>query len=166
MLRFGNIGGNAAMSGSGTGVGGGNNWSNPTDFTAVITNATKTITITGLSFTVENNHVINGSIKKRSSAGVVTNVPLTTVAVSADVITLADADDFVTGDTVAVILNGPYKAYDKQGNAIVVTVLNSNHAHYTSPESLVDESNLGIDGIHDGGNAATFTDTGENKPHP
>jgi hypothetical protein len=163
MIRFGNIGGNAAMGGGGSAVGGGgNSWSNPTDFTAAITNGTKTITITQLPFTLVKQYVVNGSIKKMSSAGVVTTVPLTTVTVSAGVITLADADDFVTGDEVAVILNGPYKAYDKKGNAIVVTVLNPNHAHYTSVEPLIDESDLGIDGVHDGGDdKATFTDTGE-----
>ena len=163
MIRFGNIGGSAAMGGGGGAVGGGNNtYVNPTDFTATITNATKTITIAGLSFTLEDKHVINGSIKKISSAGVVSKVPLTTVTVASDVITLADADDFVTGDEVVVTITGPDKGYDKGIDANRSSIDNPDYAHNTTPEPLISETNLGLDGVHDGAVSGTvFNDTGE-----
>lgn len=163
MIRLGNIGGSAASGGSGSSVGGGASVYSTAqdDFTATINNGTKTITTAGLPFTLETKHVVNGLIKKTTSADVVTTVPLTKISVSSSVITLADADDFVTGDTVEVTLVGPDKGFDKQGWWLN-QIMNPNYDHYTSPEQLIDESDLGIDGVHDGGNdASDFTDTGE-----
>lgn len=159
-----NLQSTASGSSSGSSVGGGSStYSNAQgDFTATITDATKNITIAGLPFTLEDIHVVGGSIKKITSAGVVSTVPLTTVTVSAGVITVSDADNFATGDSVLVYLVGPDKAYDEDVDANLVFQTNPNYEHYTSVEHLINESNLGIDGTHDGGDASTdFTDTGE-----
>ena len=132
------------------------------DFTATITDATKNITVTGLPFTLEAEHVVAGSIKKITSTGVVTIVDTDTVSVAGTVITLAEADDFATGDTVVVSLTGPDKAYDEVVDSNIVTVLNPGYAHYTSVETLISESNLGITGTADGASDAnTIEDTSE-----
>ena len=42
------------------------------------------------------------------------------------------------------------------------SVQNPSYGHYTDPEHIINETNLGIDGTHDGaGSATVFTDTGE-----
>lgn len=131
------------------------------DFTATVTDGTTNITITGLPFTLEEKHVVNGSIKKITSAGVVSTVDSGNISVSGGVITLSEADDFVSGDEVIVSVTGPDKAYDEALDANIVTVLNPEYAHYTSVEQLVDESNLGATGTGDGTSADTILeDTG------
>lgn len=143
--------------------GGASTYSNASgDFTATPTVGTTNITITGLPFTLEEKHLVNGSIKRIDSDGLVSVVDSGTISVSGSVITLDEADDFETGDSVVVSLTGPDKAYDVALDAIRIFMLNPGYEHYTSVEHLIDESNLGIDGTHDGGDAsATFTDTGE-----
>lgn len=159
-----NVLNSSASSSSASSVGGGNNtYSNASgDFTATITDATKNITITGLPFTLEAKHVVAGSIKKIDTSDDVTSLPLTNVTVSGGVITLDDAADFATGDVVVVMLVGPDKAYDVDLDNTLTTVQNPDYAHYTDVEHIIDESNLGLDGTHDGGDAATdFEDSGE-----
>ena len=84
------------------------------DFTAAIVNNTRTITITGLPYTLEAMHVVGGIIYKiKVTTLAVTTVPLTNVSVAAGVITLADSPVvFDTGDVVVVYLAGPKKSYD------------------------------------------------------
>jgi hypothetical protein len=130
------------------------------DFVATTTDATTDITITGLSFTLEAKHVANGSIKKITSAGVVTLVDTGNIAVASGVITLSDADNFAAGDIVVVSLTGPDKAYDQAIDAQRTVVLNPNYEHYTSVEQLVNETNLGITGTATGGDINTLTDSG------
>jgi hypothetical protein len=146
-----------------SGVGGGSIvYSNASgDFIATITNATKNITITGLSsFTLEAMHVVAGSIKKIAvTTNVITNVALTNVAVSGGVITVSDTDNFVTGDVVVVTLIGPDKAYDK-ADYTKVLVGNSEYGHYTSVETLVSETNLlGYKGNSTGTDADTLANS-------
>jgi len=147
---------------SGSSVGGGNNtYSNASgDFTAVITDSTANITVTGLPFTLEDKHVAMGAIKLITSAGVVTSVALSDIAVAAGVITVADQPDFSTGDVVVVSLIGPDKAYDVATDSGLTTVLNPEYGHYTSVEYLINESNLGIDGTQGAasGSATVFDD--------
>jgi len=152
--------------GGGGGVGGGNNtYSNASgDFVATITNATKNITITGLPFTLEEINVMAGTILKIDASGNISKIELVNgqVSVAGGVITLGEADDFVTGDKVLVTLIGPDKAYDVGIDNQLVSVQNPDYAHYTDVEHIIDESNLGLDGTHDGGDsAALFTDTSE-----
>jgi len=130
-------------SGAGGSSGGGNNtWSTKQkDFTAIITNGTKNITIGGLPWTFDWENV--SQIQKKTSAGVVTVCDIDTIAVSGSVITLADEDDFVTGDLVSVSLIGPDKGYDEAIYSNIVTVLNQDYAHWTSPEHLIDVSAVG-----------------------
>ena len=113
------------------------------DFTATTTTGTTNITITGLPFTLEAKHVVNGAIKRIDSSGVVTAVDTGTVSVSGGVITLSEADNFAAGDTVVVSLTGPDKAYDEALDANIVYVLNPDYANYTSAEHLVDVSAVG-----------------------
>ncbi len=131
---------------SGAGGGGNNTYSTAQgDFIATTTDGTKNITITGLSFILEDDHVVGGTFKKIDSSGDVSSIPLTNVSVSGGVVTLGDADDFASGDTVAVTLIGPDKAYDNGVDSQIVTVLNPDYAHYTSVEHLVDEANIAAD---------------------
>jgi len=82
------------------------------DFKAVANNATKTITISGLNFTLEAKHVIFGEVIKIDTNGVFQELPLTTVTVSSGVITLTDmVANFVSTDTVEVTLTGSKPAY-------------------------------------------------------
>lgn len=156
-----NIQSSSSGSSSG-GVGGGNNtYSNASgDFTAVITDSTSNVTITGLSFTLEDIHVAMGAIKLIAVSGVVTDVALTDVSVSSGVITLADQPTFSTGDVVVVSLIGPDKAYDEAIDSQISTILNPNYAHYTSVEHLIEESNLGITGTATGTDINTLTNSG------
>ena len=128
------------------------------DFTATPTVGTTNITLTGLNFTPEAKHLVNGAIKKISSAGLVSSVDTGTISVSGGVITLSEADAFVSGDSVVVSLTGPDKAYDEALDANIVYVLNPDYAHYTSVETLVSETNLGFTGgasVADGTSSAT-----------
>ena len=150
-------GGSAA---SGSSVGGGNNtYSNASgDFIATITDATSNITITGLSFTLEDINVVMGAIKKITAAGVVTNVDLSDVVVAGSVITVENEPAFATGEVVVVSLIGPDKAYDVDLDSAIGTVLNPEYAPYTSVEALVSETNLGFTGgasVADGTSSAT-----------
>lgn len=130
--------------GGGASGGGNNTWSNTQgNFTATPTVGANTITITGLPFTLEDGHVALGSIKKISSTGEVTDLALTTVAVSGNVITLTDEGDFAAGDTVEVVLFGQDKAYDQSLDANIVYNLNPEYSHYTSPENLISLSAQG-----------------------
>jgi len=115
------------------------------DFVATANNGTKTITITGLAFTLEAMHVVAGSIKKIDTTGAVTTVKTTTVEVAAGVITLDDEDDFVTTDTVLVNLIGPDKWYDQAQDSAKNLVQNPEWAHYTDVEHIVDASDAAVD---------------------
>jgi hypothetical protein len=133
------------------------------DITATPTVGTTNITVTGLPFTLTAEQIANGVVKRIASDGTVTVVDTGSVVVSGGVITLADADNFVSGDTVSVSLTGPDKAYDEALDSNIVSVLNPDYAHWTSVEHLIDESDLGIDATYDGGGAQdlVMTDTGE-----
>lgn len=132
------------------------------DFTAVPTVGANTITLSALPFTLKAEHVVNGSIRKISSTGEVTILDTNPVSVSGNVITLSDEDNFVSGDTVTVSITGPDKAYDVALDAVRSFVINQPYDHYTSVEHIINESDLGLDGVHDGAaNAAVFTDTSE-----
>jgi len=138
---------------------GGGNYSNAQgDFTATITASSTNITITGLSFTLEEKHVLGGYIKKIDSSGNVMDLPLTDVAVSGGVITLADASNFASGDTVLVSLLGPDKAYDDDLDANLSYVLNPDYSQYTSVETLISEADLGITATADGTDTDTLND--------
>lgn len=134
------------------------------DFTATANSGAKTITITGLPFTLEEIHVALGSIKViNTSTDVVEDADLSSIDVSAGVITLANQDsNFGANDEVAVLLVGPTKAYDTDLDTDKSSVQNPDYAHYTSVEHLINEEDLGLDGTHDGGDGLSdFQDTSE-----
>lgn len=107
------------------------------DFTATTASGAKTVTISGLSFTLEDRHVIK--IVKISSTGERTNLPLTTVTVSSGVITLSDMETaFTATDTVKVYLEGPKKSYDSDTNTQLTSDQNTVD---NDPEQLVDLTN-------------------------
>jgi len=117
------------------------------DFVATINDGAKTITITALPFTLEDIHVVGGTIKKIAvTTDVVTNVPLTDVSVAGGVITLNDAENFVTGDIVYVTLIGPDKWYDSALDNAKTNTQNPDYAHYTDVETLISEADLGVTG--------------------
>jgi len=127
------------------------------DFTAVMTAATKNVTITGLPFTLANKHVV--SVERTDASDNTVYLPLTKMSVAGDVITLSDAADFTAGDVVEVELIGPDKAYDPALDSGLNTVLNPEYNHYTSVEHLISESDLGITDSATGTDADTLTDT-------
>jgi hypothetical protein len=136
--------GSVSLGGGGAGGGGNNTWSNTQgNFTATPTVGANTITITGLPFTLEDGHVALGSIKKISSTGAISNISLTALTVSGNVITITDADNFVAGDTVEVVLFGQDKSWDQALDSDIVTVLNQDSEKWTSPEALVALSAVG-----------------------
>jgi len=143
----------SAAGGGGGGIGGGSIvYTNAADdFVATINNGTKTITITGLPFTLEAKHVYAGSIKKQAvTTDLVTDVAITKVSVAGGVITVAnESSNFVTGDEVVVTLIGPDKHYDRALDTDKSTIDNPGYAHHTDPNPLVDETDLGIDGEAD-----------------
>jgi len=153
-----------SLGGGGGGAGGGSIvYTNAAgDFVATPTNAARTITITGLAFTLEAKHVVAGSIIKIASDGTVEAVDTTSVSVTAGVITLANAEDtFVTADELYVTLIGPDKWYDLSQDSAKVIVQNPLWAHYTDVENIISASNLGITGTADGTSASTILeDTG------
>jgi hypothetical protein len=108
-------------SSSAASTGGGNNtYSNVTgDFTATANSGAKTITFsayasTTLSSVISALNFANAVIKRVTSGGVVDTLPLTNVAFSANVLTLADMTaNFAVGDTVAVFVPGPDKSFDE-----------------------------------------------------
>jgi len=88
------------------------------DFTATANSGGKTVTISGLPFTLTAGSVAVGSALQKSSAGVNTAIPLTTVTVSGSVITFTDmAADFAVGDTVELSLVAQDKAHEVASNA-------------------------------------------------
>ncbi len=150
------------VSGGGSG-GGSNTYSNASnDFTATANSGAKTITITGLSYTLEDKHVIPGSIKQVTSAGAVSTVPLTNVSVSSGVITLADMSaNFAVGDTVVVTILGPDKAYSQSTDNNNVAESDPLDTHYVN-DDLVDTTNVSAATHYypgsTGGSLATYKD--------
>ena len=135
----------AVGSSSGGGAGGGSIvYTNAAgDFTATPGDGAKTVTITGLAFTLEAIHVVGGTIKRIDTNDEVTNAKLTDVAVAAGVITLADEDDFALTDTLYVTLIGPDKWYDQAQDSAKVIVQNPDR--YTDVEHIVDDSDATVD---------------------
>lgn len=127
-------------------TGGGNNsWSTASgQFTATPTIGSNTITLEGLPFSLDDEHVILGSIKKIDSSGNVTNLDTNPSTVSGDIITLPDIDNFVSGDTVSVTLIAGDKAYDFNQDANKVIVENPYENSYNSVEHIVDLSNASV----------------------
>lgn len=129
-------------SNSSSSVGGGlSTYSNPQgDYTAAIVNNTRTIALTlpnGSQLgTVTVANLANGSVTLIKADGTKSNVPLGHISITADVITLPDAEAvFVTGDIVVVCLVGP----EKQINFRKLTKTNdevTNHPVGLTPVNL------------------------------
>lgn len=133
---------------SGGGAGGGSivYTNSAGDFTATPGSGDKTVTITGLPFTLEAKHVAGGSIKKINASNEVSSVKLTDIAVSSGVITLADAtENFAATDELYVTLIGPDKWYDQAQDSAKQLVQNPEWAHYTDVEHIVDASDATVD---------------------
>jgi len=111
------------------------------DFTATITNGAKTITVTGLPFTLEAGHV--QAITKVDSSGNKYTMPNTNITVSGGVITVTDMPSagFVTGDTVSVLLVGSTKTYDRTLD-VQKTVDQSPVNQQYVEESIADTTNV------------------------
>jgi len=126
-------------------AGGGNNAYTTASgqYTATANVGTKTITITGLPFTLSECSVADGGIKKIDASGNVSTLDTSQFTISGDIITLPLEDDFVTGDEVCVTLIGPDKAYDTTLDANKDIVQNPIWSRYTDAESLVSASDIG-----------------------
>ncbi|MEO6077271.1 MAG: hypothetical protein ABIP54_00615, partial [Candidatus Andersenbacteria bacterium] len=96
------------------------------DFTATANSGAKTITLsayanTVLSSTISVLNFTNAVIKRKTSAGVVDTLPLTTIAFTTNVLTLSDMSaNFAVGDTVSVFISGNDKGFDEANDAIKV----------------------------------------------
>lgn len=120
-------------------VGGGNNsYSNASgDFTATPNAGTKTITLTGLSYTLTNEQLQGSSIKIDCE-----NIDLCGATTAANVITVPSLVNNLTGSEVVTIsLLGPDKAYDPTLDTNKITSLNPDYAYRTSPELVADLTN-------------------------
>jgi hypothetical protein len=123
----------SSSSSSGSSVGGGaSTYSNVSgDFTATANSGAKTITFssyasTVLSSVISTKNFANAVIKRISSAGAVDTLPLTNISFSANVLTLSDMSaNFASGDTVAVFVPGPDKAFDETNDNQKVAEVNS-----------------------------------------
>ena len=130
------------VSGGGSG-GGANTYSTAQgDFVATPNVGAKTVTITGLPFTLTADNVFLGSALQVTSAGVKTNIPMTQVTVSSGVITFAGMTaNFASGDTCVMTLVGPDKFYDRNidvEKSIEQAPLNMQYVE----ESLIDATNI------------------------
>ncbi|MFA9227982.1 MAG: hypothetical protein ACEQR7_06075 [Agathobacter rectalis] len=98
------------------------------DFAAVANSGAKTVTLSAyansiLSAVIGISNLMNGLILRRTSGGVIDILPLSNATYSANVYTLPDMGaNFAAGDTVAVYLTGPDKAYDKTSDSRKVTM--------------------------------------------
>jgi hypothetical protein len=147
-LLIGYVDNPAGGSGAGSAGGGSIVYSNASkDFVATPAVGAKTITITELPFTLEDKNIAVGSVKVIDSNGDTKSIfsGQGNVTVSGGVITLGNADDFVSGDTVVVTLIGPDKAYAKLLDALKVIIQNNEWAHYTDIEHILDESDATVD---------------------
>jgi hypothetical protein len=99
-------------------------------FTATPNVGAKTITLSGFnsllqSVTLTPANFVSGSIKRISSAGVVSSVPLTSLSYNSGtgVLMLADmSSSFAAGDTVEIVLTWPRRAYDKTNDFVRTTL--------------------------------------------
>jgi len=107
------------------------------DFSAAANTGTNTITITGLPFTLEEINVMGGSIKKKTAAGVVTDVDTDTVAVAGGVITLAEEGNFIGTDTFYITFIGPDKWYSRDLDIAKTVDQAPQYGHYTDPVDLI-----------------------------
>jgi hypothetical protein len=124
--------GSVALGSSGGGGGGNNTWSSASgDFTATATAGTKTITISGLSWTPGWENVLSAT--KQAADGTVSALNTSSITVSGGVVTLANEDDFESGDTVSLTLIGPDKGYDEAGDQSLAFVTNQDSEKWTSP---------------------------------
>jgi len=142
-----NVGGNVTIVnsdgdevsiGGGSAGGGNNTYSNiANSITATPTVGTTNIVMAGLPFTLEDGSVALGSIKKIDSSGNITSLILTNVTVSSNTITLTDETNFVSGDTVDVVLVGPDKAYDTSLDINKVIDQSPLWSRYTSADTII-----------------------------
>jgi hypothetical protein len=129
--------GSVALGSSGGGGGGNNTWSSASgDFTATATAGTKTITISGLSWTPGWENILSAT--KQAADGTVSALNTSSITVSGGVVTLANEDDFELGDTVSLTLIGPDKGYDESGDQSLAFVTNQDSEKWTSVEHLID----------------------------
>lgn len=125
----------------------------------VVTNGARTITLSGLSFTpiIEQLAYVYNKTQDLLYYAPAEGIALCTI--SGLVITIDSSFAVLaTGDELHIQMFIP----DASADPKVVYVENPEYAHYTSVEHLISESDLGIDGTHDGGDAqADFEDSGE-----
>jgi hypothetical protein len=159
---------NTSGGGGGAGVvsDGLGSWSNLNneDFSVTVNDGTKTVTVNGFALSLESKNIFLAAAIIWPATGLQANIPLTTVTVSGDVITFVDkVEDFAAGDSVLLVLRAKLKAYLAAVNALNTSLINPAYAHYTDPEPIVAETDLGIDGVHDGGGVSdiVFIDSSE-----
>lgn len=125
----------------------------------VVTDGARTITLSGLSFTpiIEQLAYIYNKTQDKLYYAPAEKIALCTL--SGLVITIDSSFDVLaTGDELHIQMFTPEGSLDPA----IVYIENPNYAHYTSPEHRVSESDLGLDGVHDGGDAAVdFEDSSE-----
>ena len=103
------------------------------DFKATVNSGAKTITITGLSFTLLARHVASGRIEIEDTNGSFYDMPIKDVTVSSGVITFTSLrEDFLSTETAHVTLVGPVLRSDKDTNETRVKISNPDHTRATT----------------------------------
>jgi hypothetical protein len=139
-----------SLGGGGGGGGGKSTYSTAQgDITAVVVPGTKTFAITLGRFptVISEDHIISANFCKVQDAttGLISDVSLSPVSVSGNVVTVTDQiNNFATGDTIILKLEGPLKQDDAALDVQKVIVYNADYAHRTDPEnwSLTDVTGL------------------------
>lgn len=149
----------ASGSGASSSTGGGaNTYTNDgnSDFTATANSGAKTITFSSFndttfqsSITVKN--FANAVIKRINSSGDVDTLPLTNIAWSSNVLTLADMTaNFAAGDTVSVIITGPMRdlsnliAGEDLTNDRMLVMPKHSFSHISTATTTVVKSGAGV----------------------
>lgn len=108
------------------------------DFAVATTSGTKTMTVTGLPFTLEAVHVVAGSARSITTAGVVSTLPLSSVTVSSGVITLNDTPSNFDGtESILLHIVGPDKTFDNTLDVVKTTEQAPTWNRYTDSEDLI-----------------------------
>lgn len=111
------------------------------DFSVATTSGTKTMTVTGLPFTLEAVHVVAGSARSITTAGMVTTLPLSSVSVSSGVITLSDVSaNFDGTESILLHIVGPDKTFDNTLDVVKTSEQAPLWNRFTDSESIISAS--------------------------
>lgn len=108
------------------------------DFAVSPVAGTKTLSVSGLPFTLESPHVVAGSARSITVSGLVSTLPLSNVSVISGIITLSDVpSNFVGTESILLLIVGPDKATDTALDVLKITEQAPLSNRYTDAEALI-----------------------------